>query len=76
VPLADPGEVEYPDQLGAVVHMEGQQAPPGAEYGPAVCRVIARWHDDCVPGLFYQVYDSFQQRIESVASRPLSWTRA
>jgi hypothetical protein len=49
--------------------VEGQQAPPGAEHGPAVCRIIAGWHYDCVPGRLYQFHDSVQQRVESLAGQ-------
>ncbi len=43
--------------------------PPGAEHGPAVCRIIAGWHYDCVPGRLYQFHDSVQQRVESLAGQ-------
>jgi len=41
----------------------------GAEHGPAVCRIIAGWHYDCVPGRLYQFHDSVQQRVKSLAGQ-------
>lgn len=67
--LADPGEVEDSDQLGIVIDMECQQAPPGAEHGPTICRIVAGRHYNCVPGFLHQFHHSVWQRVESLAGQ-------
>jgi hypothetical protein len=67
--LADPDEIEDPDQLGVVVDVEGQETPSGAEHGPAVGRVVAGWHHDRIPGRLHQFRNPLQRRVEGLAGQ-------
>ena len=62
--LADPDQVEDPDQLRGVVDVESQQAPSGAEHGLAIGRVIAGRHHDRVPWRVHQLNHPGQQGFE------------